>query len=472
MLLAKFRSCFSIFHRNSAGNVMITFALAMVPILLSAGMAVDYTRISRDISDIQNAMDSATLAAAGEIEDKTDAQLKTLIDDFLKVNLEPRLYNQIANQRPTIDRTNLAVKLDVTAESPTTFLKITNRNTIDYDLIASTKTDVRNAEVILALDTTYSMSQENRMTDLKYSANKFVDELMKHNRSTTKVKIGIVPFARYVNVGLGNRNQPWMSVPADRTEVQPRRCTTRTTGQTCIGVTTCTNRTGYNDGVPYTYRSCSCSRYSAGTTTTSCYTPTYTYTWHGCVGSRPYPYNLKAPYDSRKFTGLQNVTCANPLLPLSDNKATVKNQIQALNPSGDTYIPAGLMWGMRLVTSSQPFTQAVTFAEAQRKNTKKVVILMTDGENTRSKDGSNPTHNGSDTNQTNRWTTEACNEIKSKNIELYTLTFGRSVPAATKSLIKQCATSDEHYFDATTGTDLTTAFDKIAANLTRLRLTQ
>ena len=73
----------------------------------------------------------------------------------------------------------------------------------------------------------------------------------------------------------------------------------------------------------------------------------------------------------------------------------LKTNINALNASGDTYIPTGLMWGWRTLTSEIPYTEAVTAAEAQSKGVSKHIVLMTDGENVTSKSTGSGHHDAS-----------------------------------------------------------------------------
>lgn len=466
-LIERFRR----FCADKGGNIAITFGLSLVPVTFAVGASVDYSRVSKDMSNIQSAMDAAVLAGSGDMENKNDAELKKLINDFLENNMDADLFRQIKSTKIKIDRQNLKITLDTEGYTPTTFLKAVDFDKFEFDLTASTITSIGQVEVVMVLDNTGSMAAENRLVNLKRSANQFVNELLKHNKVKTKVKIGIAPFSRYVNVGLSNRNQPWLYNTRDYTRSWPRRCVWRTSGRRCIGRRTCRTRYYYRDGVRRSYNSCSCSRYSTGRRYRSCYTPVSRYTWRGCVGSRPYPYNLQDPYDNRKFPGLYNVSCGQAVTDLTANKKVLKDAINAMSANYDTYVPAGLMWGMRMITSASPFTNAMSHEQMRREKAKKVVVLMTDGENTRSKNRWNERHDGSNTRQANDWTTEACNVIKGNEIELYTLTFGRSVSRATKTLIKNCASTDNHYFDASSGADLSRAFERIAADLNRLRLT-
>ncbi len=80
-----------------------------------------------------------------------------------------------------------------------------------------------------------------------------------------------------------------------------------------------------------------------------------------------------------------NAMCStNPILPLTDvttedGLETVKNAINGMRSLGATDVPEGVAWGWRTVSSRAPFSQGR--AESERGNDK-VVIILTDGENT------------------------------------------------------------------------------------------
>ena len=73
-----------------------------------------------------------------------------------------------------------------------------------------------------------------------------------------------------------------------------------------------------------------------------------------------------------------------PLTPLTDvseeeGLASIKEAIDAMQANGATNVPEGLAWGWRTISSSEPFTGGRP--ESERGNDK-VVIVLTDGENT------------------------------------------------------------------------------------------
>ena len=273
------------------------------------------------------------------------------------------------------------------------------------------------------LDNTGSMAQHGKIASLKKAAKSFVSDMLALNtKSADLVKIGLVPFADYVNVGTDYEGASWIDVP--------------------------NSSRGWGRG-----------RGSRSK-------------WDGCVGSRSYPLNLEDGSYSTPVPGVLDTNCPRPITPLSEDEQLLTKQINSFSPQGYTYIPAGLVWGLRVLSAQEPFTQGLTQAQADEKRVKKAVILMTDGENTVSKDSRTAYHDGYDVNQTNTWTSTMCDNIKKQNVLVYTMTFGSDVPPATKALIRSCASDPAYYFDAANGDNLNAAFANIAASLSKLYLSQ
>ncbi|KQT85236.1 pilus assembly protein TadG-related protein [Aurantimonas sp. Leaf443] len=75
-----------------------------------------------------------------------------------------------------------------------------------------------------------------------------------------------------------------------------------------------------------------------------------------------------------------NLVCnTKPLTPLTTSKATILSSVSQMEPLGGTNIMEGLAWGWRTLTDRQPFPEG---RAAGTENNMKVLILMTDGENT------------------------------------------------------------------------------------------
>ena len=64
---------------------------------------------------------------------------------------------------------------------------------------------------------------------------------------------------------------------------------------------------------------------------------------------------------------------------------------------------------------------------------------------------------------------EVCDAMKDNGVQVYTIGF--EAPSGAESTLRNCASSEEHYFDADNGAELKAAFVSIAKQLTNLRLT-
>ena len=316
------------------------------------------------------------------------------------------------------------------------------------------------------------MSAGGKITTLKAAAKDLVQQLKQNAISQDQVRIAVVPFAQYVNVGLSRRNEPWISVSADWTETIPRSCYTRTPVTSATNCVT-TTHTGQscNDGVctPRTYTRRTCD-YTYGAPQQVCVGPrTVNHVWRGCVGSRGAPrYKTDDSYNVEKVPGLLDTSCSTEMLPLIGIQGQIISKINSLSPSGETYIPSGLIWGWRALSPGAPFSES---ALGGADPVEQALVLMTDGFNTKSRNGSK--HNGSNTNDANTTTSDICTNIKavSSGIKVCTIAYSVTDPAI-KAILQNCASKPEYYFDAGSNAQLTAAFEQIARSLTQIRLTR
>jgi hypothetical protein len=302
-----------------------------------------------------------------------------------------------------------------------------------------------------------------------------------------EVKIGIVPFAQYVNMGVASRTQPWASVPADSSvsTTAPKTTTPSCQKTTCTGTQTysCT-KTSTNDGVTTTTQG-TCTK-SIGCTTvnlnpcpgpvTTMVTTTVTKTFSGCYGSPPYPQNVRDSDAGRLYPGMMNTTCSQQVTPLSTSTSTLTGALNALTASGNTYIPAGLAWGFNMLSPQQPITDAAAYdTKGPNQKPRKVLLLMTDGANTKLMTASTGDHNGNPASgaravQADTFTKELCANIKAQKIEVYAVAFDIGSDTVARDLVKQCATDANHFYDAADSTELVAAFEAIAASLQALHI--
>lgn len=443
------------YGNDQQGNFAIIFAVSVMMLIIGIGAALDFGMAQRAETKLQNTADAAVLAAA-KTGKNDQAYLQAIAEKFVKAQYPGASLNTkvklLANGR---------VRVFVDTVYKTSLMKIIGRPTINVKVVSEAPlTSSEPVNIALVLDTTGSMKGA-KLTSLKTAATNLVTTLDSYKNPS--LKISVVPFAQHVNVGMSNRNASWIDVPADSSTTGPKTCGWK---KKVVGYKNChvVHSTCYNDGTPYACSWTSCDKIY-GPKEWKCHTPTSSSKWHGCVGSRTAPWHQRVAYSGHKIPGLMNTWCGTKLRPLTNKLTKVKATISSLSASGYTYIPAGLMWGWRTLDEKQPFTEAKgPFA----KNTQKVMILMSDGANTRSKNGK--AHTGWDVNAANKEMNTLCNKIKKDEIEIYTIAYDIK-DKATKNRMRSCATDPSKFFDAANASQLNKAFQAIGANLIRLRLT-
>lgn len=436
--------------KNKDGNVAMMFAASVLVILTAIGVAVDTGFAHKTKIKLQNTADSAVLAAAGSGE-TSQAKLQQLAEQYVGTNGDATKYATSLTLTP-----NGRVRVGVTTRYDTKFGAFIGKPNINIAVVSEAPlASSEPVNVALVLDVTGSMSGA-KMTNLKSAANGLIDTLDGYDNDA--LKVSVVPFSNYVNIGLSRRGETWLDVEDDSFSTGAEVCKMVSSRVNCRKVaSTCTN-----DGVSYACMKTVCDK---GPEVQKCWTPNNNLVWKGCVGSRNNPWHERAHFGGKKIPGLMNANCNEEILPLTNTLADVKTKINSLSAQGNTYIPSGLSWGWRTLDTNMPLTEA---QGPYANNTEKVLVLMTDGANTKSKNGD--WHEGGSVTNANNVTRNLCNNIKSSDIQVYTIAY-EITDTTTKNLMRNCATKSSMYFDASNAAQLTQAFDTIGSSLIKLRLT-
>jgi hypothetical protein len=186
------------------------------------------------------------------------------------------------------------------------------------------------------------------------------------------------------------------------------------------------------------------------------------------------------------------------LLRLTNVKQSILDEIDGMSPSGNTVVPAGLMWGWHLLSPNGPLADGTAYSDT---STIKAIILVTDGDNDISGGGNgfnqsvfnaygygNGPHLTLKNSPNSRPQPEynldvkllqLCDNIKAvtypngnKRIILYVIGLGSNISSPGLTLLQQCASSAQTYFANPTTDELVTTFQKIALGLNSLRITK
>lgn len=451
--------------KEKAGNFAIMTALFAVPIIASAGIALDIMAAFNKQSEIQSAADTAVLTAASS--GQTDEEkIKDIVRKAFFTNLTG-MYGTKATINSITYTDGKYITMTATATVPLTLAKIIHPQGIPIQIRTQAVSGSDDTvEIAMVLDNTYSMSGQ-KITDLKAASNTLLDVFDKtlDAKNKDKVRFSLVPFSTYVNVGLPNRNAKWLSVAADSsTSTTTYQCSTNkpVISQTCVK----TNKTCYNDGVPYSCTSTSCTNQVYGPPVTTCkdVTNTNTQKWNGCVGSRSNPNDVvDTDATGKKYTGLMNTSCGSPLVQLTNNYTTLRTAIKNMTPNNETYIQPGVIWGLNVLSPEEPFTDAAAYSD----DTKKFMIIMTDGSNTRSPNY--PTHNSTNTTTADNLMSTTCDNAKKKGITIFTIGVGIG-NSTTANKLAACASDPSKAISVEDTSTLKQVFTDIARAILAVRL--
>jgi len=424
------------FAQARDGAIAIIFALALLPLLLAAGAAIDLGRAYMVKSRLGYAIDAAALAVGAATTTDED-ELEAIMLAFFDANYPAQELGVPAT--PVMVINDSEVTIYATADVSTTLMSIAQVETLTVSAETLVIRETKGLEVALVLDNTGSMGT-TKMNDLKNAAQIFLDILYGNEAENELLKVSVVPFAGTVNVGTSFR---FLKTTFNNGDWSPDNWAG------CVMA-----RSGARD------------RNDAGPVDS-------TTRWDGYL--KPSDRNNNWP-PVRSYKG-PNLDCPVELLPLTTTKSTVSNKITQMDSAGITHINVGLVWGWRVLSPGEPFTQGVPYDNEEYN---KAIVLMTDGENTFSSSSYGAygylsegrlgtTRSSTAENTLDSRTTEVCDAIKAEGILIYTITFQVSSNTS-RNLMRGCATDTSKYFDSPNAATLTQTFRAIGKELSNLRI--
>jgi hypothetical protein len=264
-------------------------------------------------------------------------------------------------------------------------------------------------------------------------------------------------------------------------------------GNNCSNVTTRSCSLAFSNGTTASGSNvCTCGNYTSGTYTCSVTTSILPYLSNRERQERLCKYTGAADIDS--YLEGPNAGCLDAqILPLSTSPGEVRDEIEDMRAEGGTNIHSGTIWGFHALTPTEPLVEAAPFGEA----TSKVMIVMTDGENTfytennmnraqfnqfygfpyNRREGDMSSTNRSMARRMDVLLAETCENAKDAGITIYTIGLAtdevvENTPEAVRELLTDCASGPEFAFFPEEPDDLIDTFASIAEQLAQLRLAQ
>ena len=516
------------FHNDDRGVVAVIFAIAFSALFLLSAIAIDYGRTGAELVRVQNAVDSAALAASHRLglpDQDTAGPEKAAAYFAANMAKHP---NVGILQDIKLDAANGEVNAKAKGTLLTSLLKAAGIHELGFNANSTIRRGRGTVEIALVLDNSGSMAG-TYIADLRTAAQNLVDVVFTGFEGTEKVKVGVVPFAGAVNVGPAHVNASWM----DTTGLSPahfenfdapktRFDLLQQMGATWAGcVEVRPSPHDVTDSVPNELTPASLfvpmfnpdepdSANDNGDSYGNSYLPDYGGTCPAppstCTAYKKDGVTCKTwsqppvltPKDAQarvcKYPGASinsgaggpNYLCDSvPIMPLTSDKAAVKSLVGSLQAKGGTNVLEGVMWGWRVLSPEAPFTEGKDYNDPDND---KFLLVMTDGENwhqARSNHNKSSYHsfgyasngrlgtNYSTSALVTQMTTKtlaACQNAKAAGIKVYTVAFRLGSESPIRAMLASCASGATETYVASDGQTLIQAFESIGREIARLRV--
>ncbi len=352
------KKALSSFTKDKSGNIAIFTAFALLPLMISVGAAIDYSRVVQIRGKLTQSADAALLSAASSVmksglvsgegtisasdEMIINAQLNEVFDKFFKANFGSNAAGISYNIVFDPETKDVKVELDFTYTTAFSGFITPDVNLATISAINMKASGQGALTMMLVLDKSGSMGWQNRMNILKIAVLDMSTQFEEKDPNHEFVRLGAVA---YDSSQKPSSNIAWGTVAAN----------------------------GY---------------------------------------------------------------------------------VQALLPGGGTNSSTAMQTAYQDVSNAQEVDE---HEEMNQQVPKKYIVFLTDGNNNKS--------------QYDTQTLNACDQAKNSAIEIFTVAF--QAPAQGQQLLQNCASSTNHYFQATNAQDLINAFKYIgAAAVKGLKITQ
>ena len=191
------RPMFKRLWSQTRGNVTVVAALSMLPITAAIGGGVDFGNIMNARAHLQDAADSAAIAAALDTSGTLVTQSAAADSSFKSNVTDPTLTGSGAAGTLTVANENNVQTMTYTAKATvkTYLLGLVGMSSVPISAIAKTGVTINSAEIAFVLDNTGSMAQNSKMTSLKTSLDSVLASLLDSNGNNAgKTKVALVPF--------------------------------------------------------------------------------------------------------------------------------------------------------------------------------------------------------------------------------------------------------------------------------------
>jgi Flp pilus assembly protein TadG len=343
------RSFLSRFARDEDGAMVVFGVYMFLIILMVGGIGIDLMRFERERANLQYTLDRAVLAAADL--DQTLSPSDVVADYFAKAGLSEYLTSVTVDEGLGYRVVSGTAMADV----QTLFMRMTGVDTLAANTASTAEERIDSVEISLILDVSGSMNSNSRLANLKVAARDFIDDMVE-NTEDGKLAISIIPYATQVAMSSEFINE-------------------------------------FNITQEQTYSNCVNFQAADYQSSSVSLVDEYQRTMHFS------PWGYYDGRDNDPVDLVRSPVCdpraSREMLVLQKDANVLKTFISNLSATGNTSIDIGMKWGTALLDPSMApvvdnliasGTVDAAFSELPRpydaSDTIKVIVLMTDGQNT------------------------------------------------------------------------------------------
>jgi Flp pilus assembly protein TadG len=514
---------FSHYVRHTAGAIAVIFALMAPLIIGAAGFALDFAQAYLVQQRLAQALDAAALAAAASSTDENIIEQK--VREFFDANYPPEKIG--VTFVPDVHIVGNEVIVTGYANYLTFFLNVIGIHFINVNAETVVQREVQGLEVVMVLDNTGSMAENDNIGALKEATRSFINILFERTSNPDYIRIGMVPYSNSVRVGSYGRglNPDGSAYDGDTFVTLPSGINSTTNHDSSSGWYGCVVehknvdynaaathvsnsygqlwRTGSGSGCNST-ANCKGHGWAPNSTTNNPYPYDTLDTWDGPWDIYMYGKVISSGqqcsgsgYSSSRCSNCSgsNSTCASTycycrystpnegcpyaqVVPLTSDQEYLLDQVEDdtsaepddMEPEGNTLGNIGMVWGYRLLSPEPPFEEANDWANPYWR---KAVVMMTDGDNTENGTYSSywfTNKNDMSVTKFNQRFEQTCEALKERGVTVYTVTFTSNINDDTKDYYRRCASSDDQYYDAPSQEELIDVFETISRELSNLHI--
>ncbi len=336
------------FARDEDGGIIAWSLFTIIAIFFAVGIGIDAMRTETLRTHMQNTLDRAVLAAADLEQTRT---ANDVVADYFERSGLP---SGLADIQSTTSTGEKVVSAELKAELDGVLIDLVGTKSFPARARGEARESITDVEISLVLDNSGSMGWNNnrRLDLLKPAAKNFIDTVMKPgpNGEPSTVTVSIVPFSTQVNAGPALAGV--LSLSGEHDYSQCVEFADDSYGATAIDPATELRRAGHFD----------------------------VFTWDAPVDT----FGVVCPFD-----GSRHITA------FSRNADVLKGKIDAMWAGGNTSIDIAAKWGAALLDPAfrpvvdeliddgavESYVSGRPFNYGQE-NTMKVLVVMSDGQNT------------------------------------------------------------------------------------------